>query len=328
MKPLTGVIPIVLTPFESDGTLAHQQFDRELAFLGERQVEWVGFGFGSEVPKLSPEELSELIGRSVRSGLDVVGNAEVTSASAGIAAIHRVAEAGARVAMVRPTGMVGLPESAVVETIADVADHAPVPIVVQDAPQNTGTVLSPDSLAELSRHPRVAALKIEPPASAPKVSAIHSALFMGDPALFERNIAGSPMINTREGVAVNAGVGVVLGGLGGQDVLHELQRGARGTMPGPAFPEIFQAVLRRHAQGDDAGASHILARILPLINLGQRDGESFLVVQKHILTRRGVLNGHHLRGPHAAIDPKLVAETDALIENTGLLELIDECVRE
>lgn len=299
-----GVIPIVVTPFEPDGAVDYDQFDSELAFLRGCGTVLIAFGFGSEVPRLSPDELAALVSRAAQGGSKVVGNAEVTSVPAGLASVARVAEAGAAFAMVRPSGMAGVPERAVLDMLMDVASRAVVPLVVQDAPQNTGAMLSSAGLAELLGHPGIAAVKVEPQSSAPKIGAIFD-------AIQDHEVRGS-----------------ILGGLGGQDVVHELQRGAVGTMPGPAFPEVFQAIVSCHEVGDDGGAFDLLARVLPLINLGQRDGESFLTIQKHILTVRGVLNGHHLRGPHPLVDPKLIAETDAVIKQVELMELIDECAPE
>jgi dihydrodipicolinate synthase/N-acetylneuraminate lyase len=104
-----------------------------------------------------------------------------------------------------------------------------------------------------------------------------------------------------------------------------LQRGACGTMPGPAYPELFAAAGRLHAQGDRRQALELMARAMPLMLLGHRDMDTFLFLQKHVLTRRGVLPSAHLGRPHRPLDPHLPAEIDELLDSLELLELFERC---
>ncbi|HXW82247.1 MAG TPA: dihydrodipicolinate synthase family protein, partial [Acidimicrobiales bacterium] len=203
-------------------------------------------------------------------------------------------------AMVRPSGLEGVGEDELFETVSVVAEGGGVPLVVQDAPQNTGVQMSPRFLARVLREvPGVAAVKVEPPAPAPKMSQIVDEL------------SGAP--------------GVIIGGAGGLDYLHELERGAVGTMPGPAYPEIFRSVELLHAAGERRQAFRIFSRVLPLMTLCNRGMETFLYVQKHVLVRRGVLRTTHLRRPHRPIDGRLSSEVDELLEVLAILELLDEC---
>jgi dihydrodipicolinate synthase/N-acetylneuraminate lyase len=171
---------------------------------------------------------------------------------------------------------------------------------VQDAPQNTGVQMSPRFLARLLCDvPRVAAVKVEPPGPAPKMSQI------------VEELSGAP--------------GVIIGGAGGLDYLHELDRGAVGTMPGPAYPEIFRAVESLRAAGERREAFQLFSRALPLMTLCNRSMETFLYVQKHVLVRRGVLGTTHLRRPHRPLDDQLSAEVDELLDVLDILELLDRC---
>lgn len=303
---ISGVVPILVTPFGADGQVDGAQMDRQVNFLASAGVRWVGLGFGSEVPRLDADELSALMARVVRQSagrLGVVGNAEMTSVRAGISAVRRVAAAGAHAAMLRPSGLGGLPQETLYRAIAQVAGEGGLPLVVQDAPQNTLVELGAETLARLLREvPQVVAVKVEPPAPAPKISQVVRAL------------DGAP--------------GVVIGGLGGAEWLHELDRGATATMPGPALPEVFAGIARRHAEGDRAGAITLLSRVLPLIVLGNRGMDTFLTIQKHVLTRRGILAGTVLREPHAAVEERLLDEVDELLEALDLLALCESLGKE
>ena len=297
------MIPILVTPFAEDGSVDLAQMDAQIEFLVGAGVGWVGFGFGSESPRLAEEELEQAMARAVATAagrLGIVGNAAMTSVAGGVEAVRRVRRAGAQLAMLRPSGLDGVGENELFETIAAVAEGGGVALVVQDAPQNTGVQMAPRFLARLLREvPKVAAVKVEPPGPAPKMSQI------------VEELSGEP--------------GVIIGGAGGLDYPHELERGAVGTMPGPAYPEIFRAVESLYAAGERREAFRIFSRALPLMTLCNRSMETFLYVQKHVLVRRGVLNTTYLRRPHRPLDSRLTVEVDELLDVLAILELLDQC---
>ena len=93
LKPLQGVIPIVVTPFATDGSVDLDQLDAEVEFLVSRGVKWVGFGFGSEVNRLSQADLTAAVSRVVAIAAGpsgVIGNAEMASVSRGLEEVRRV----------------------------------------------------------------------------------------------------------------------------------------------------------------------------------------------------------------------------------------------
>lgn len=301
---LRGVIPILVTPFAPDGSILASELAAELDFLVSVGVTWVGIGYGSEVNKLDALEVAELVATTARLSagrLKVLGNADVPSTRAGVAAVRRAMEAGADAVMVRPAGLMGSPAIDIVTAFVETANETGAALVIQDAPQNTGVELSASTLVAIARRaPTVVALKIEPPAPAPKMTEI-AALAGTDPV-------------------------TVLGGLGGSGFIQELSRGSVGTMPGPAFPDVFAHVHRMFLSGDRAAATRLLWRVAPLTVLGSRDMESFLFIQKYLLVRRGVISSTVLRGPHRAVDPRLQGEIDELIVDLEILELLGQGV--
>jgi 4-hydroxy-tetrahydrodipicolinate synthase len=300
---LAGVIPILVTPFTADGAVDLEAMERQLVFLIDAGVRCAGFGFGSEVNRLGETELASTVACAVATAagrLTIFGNAEMRSVSGGIEQARKVEATGAQLALVRPSAMDGVSQEGLFDTFAAVADKGGVPIIVQDAPQNTGVELTPSTLARLMIDvPGVAALKIEPANPARKIE------------LVVDQLAGAR--------------GVVIGGAGGLDYLHELERGACGTMPGPAHPELFAAVTRLHHQGDRRRAHQLMATAMPLMALCKRDMDTFLSVQKHVLVRRGVLGTSHLGRPHRDVDPRLAGEIDELIDALDLLDLFEQC---
>jgi dihydrodipicolinate synthase/N-acetylneuraminate lyase len=300
---LTGVIPILVTPFTEDGAVSLDDMDRQLEFLIAAGVRCAGFGFGSEVNRLAEAELAALVSHAVAAAagrLTIFGNAEMRSVTSGIEQARRVQVTGAPLALVRPGGLDGVSQEAMFDAFAAVAEKGGIPIIVQDAPQNTGVELAPATLARLLIEvPGVAAVKIEPANPARKIELIADQLGDAD--------------------------GIIIGGAGGLDYLQELQRGACGTMPGPAYPELFAAVGRLHGKGDRGQAHQLMAQAMPLMMLCKRDMDTFLFVQKYVLMKRGVLRTVRLGRPHRDLDPRLAGEVDELLDALALPELFDRC---
>ena len=160
--------------------------------------------------------------------------------------------------------------------------------------------LAPATLARLVLEaPNVIGLKVEPIDSARKMS------------LVGEHLRGAKT--------------TIIGGGGGVDYVHELERGALGTMPGPAYPELFAAIGALHLKADRGKAFELLSRALPLMELGKRDLDTFLFIQKYVLSKRGGLSSTRLGQPHRDIDPRLQSEVDELLDTLVLLDLFEEC---
>ena len=297
---LEGVIPILVTPFAPDDSIDFEQLGREIDFLAGCGIKWAGFGFGSEMPALGPDEaleLMEVAADRAGSRLSLIGNAEVTSTRAGVNAVRRAGTTGVELVMLRPAGLGECDQESLFEALAEVSTASPVGCIIQDAPQNTGVNLTAQTLARLlTEVPGVAAVKVEPRPSAPKIGAIVEAL------------AGRP--------------GTVLGGSGASDLIFELDRGASGTMPGPALPDVLAEICRLHGAGERTPAAALFRDYLPLAALG-RGMASFLFSQKYILQLRGVLDEPRLRRPHGVIDPQLKREIDTVLQAPALRQAVE-----
>jgi 4-hydroxy-tetrahydrodipicolinate synthase len=196
--------------------------------------------------------------------------------------------------------MASAPSSEVADAFREVGLAGGLPIVVQDAPQNTGVNLSPQVLADLLENAtNIDSLKIEPLSPATKISEVIK-------NLKDKNRS-------------------VIGGLGAMELIHEIKRGSKGTMPGPAFPEVFREIQNRMTAGDEASARKLFNRILPLLVLSNRDMSTFLFMQKYLLQRRGVLSRTNLRSPHSVIDPHLTQEIEEMLAAIDYELILKEC---
>jgi len=199
------------------------------------------------------------------------------------------------VLMITPPAMASAGPSQVRDHYAGIAEEVGLPIIVQDAPGLSGVSISNELLAELATSIElVASIKIESIPPAPRVGAV--AKLVGEHA-------------------------TVLGGAGGIDFMHDLQRGGQGTIPGAAHPELFSYIWSRFKAGDVAEARRCFNRFLPLLALMWRSLDHFLLAQKVVLHRRGVLGTARLRTPSEQIDPEFIAELDQMLSDLGIAEL-------
>lgn len=292
---LGGIIPILATAYDEDDRVAFDDIGRQVDHLAGLAVTAVGIGFGSDIVRLTEPERDAL----VRAAADAAGGRVHVMASAGgnsiRSGIDRAVAAvtsGAGILMVIPPSASSSPTPGdLVAYYTAIGRETGVPIVVQDAPGFTGTAMSAELLAQLAREiPEVAALKIETVPPAPKVGAV---------------------------AALDRGGAALLGGAGGVDFYHELERGADGTVPGVAMAELFLAVQARHRSGDRDGARRLFNRYLPLLAIAGRGLDSFFAAQLQVLARRGIVTRTKIRRP-SQVDPLLAREVDALLDDLGI----------
>jgi dihydrodipicolinate synthase/N-acetylneuraminate lyase len=203
---------------------------------------------------------------------------------------RRAAAAGAAMLMLMPpyhgTGL-RADEAGMLQHFARVADAAPLPIMVQDAPLS-GVVLSVPFLVRLAREvPAVRYFKIEVPGAAAKLRAL-----------------------------LEAGGGVIAGPFDGEEsitLMADLDAGATGTMPSALVPDLIKPVLELHRAGRRREAAAAYGRILPLINYENR--QCGLRATKTVMAAGGVIASDAVRHPLEALHPATKA---------GLLELAGE----
>lgn len=296
---LRGVTPILVTPFDEKDQVDVAALEAEAQFLAEVGIASVGIGYGSEVQLLTTSEMSEIYAVAARSQLSVVGNVEFTGMQTARESLESLARQNVNYAMVRPVPIPGLAQDDYLGYLSILISESPLPVVFQDAVQHTGIDITPAALARLLRDlNNLVAVKVEPPGAATKMSEILAS-------------SETPCL--------------LIGGAQGVGYLQELERGSQGTMPGPAFPELFLAlgVLQSEARRDQA--FRMLSAWLPLMTLSSRNIETFIAVQKYLLVRRGVLRSTKLRSPHRPIDDSLFTEVEEVLGVFDLDERIQEC---
>lgn len=166
---------------------------------------------------------------------------------------------------------------------------AGLPLIIQDEPAATGVTMPVSVLLRSVAESGAVSIKVEDPPTPLKISKLAGA--RPDLQLF--------------------------GGLGGIAALHELLRGAAGTMTGFAYPEVMRTVRLCVERGEVEQAARIFNRFLPLIVFEAQAGVG-LLVRKEVLRRRGAIASAMTRGAAGQIDPRTADELSDVLAAVGL----------
>jgi 4-hydroxy-tetrahydrodipicolinate synthase len=286
-----GVHSVLVTPFGSDESLDEASLRTLLDYYVSAGVAGVlVLGVLGEAEKLSDAERERVQAAALA---HAAGLAQVTigvSAASTVRAAERALSAehaGASAVMVAPP-----PESIAGAVLRDhfrrVGEQLTIPVVVQDLPAVGGVRMPVDFLAGLvGELPPGSAVKLEDPPTAAKIAALREA---------------APDFP-------------VFGGLGGTQLLHELDAGSSGTMTGFALPQVLVEIVAAHAAGDPDRARRVYEAALPLL-LFEAQPVIGLGLRKEILRRRGAIAGATVRQPSSPIDERSLAALGQLLDAT------------
>jgi dihydrodipicolinate synthase/N-acetylneuraminate lyase len=292
--PFRGIFPIAPTPFSDAGELDLDGQRRVLDCMIDQGVDGICILANySEQFLLSDAErdtLLELCLAHVGGRVPVIVTCSHFSTRIAAARAGKAAAAGAAMLMLMPPyhgAGLRADESGMLQHFARIAEAAPLPIMVQDAPLS-GVNLSVAFLARLAREvPQACYCKIEVPGTAGKLRSLIEA-------------AGSAIAGPFDGEESIT-------------LMADLDAGATGTMPSALLPDLIRPVVELHRTGRRAEAAAAYGRILPLINYENR--QCGLRATKTVMAEGGVIRSDAVRHPLEPLHPATRA---------GLLELARE----
>lgn len=293
MKKIEGIVPILVTTFHDDGSLDFESQRRLIHFLLEQGAHGLGlFANASEGYTLLEEErdkLQEMIVKEVNGRVPIVVSASHTGTDAAALLAKRAENLGADALMVLPPYYLKTDAEGTFHYYATMNAAVSIAIMVQDAPLMTGVTMAPALLGRMARELKnVRYAKVEAPPTAPKVTQVRDAC----PSDF-----------------------VILGGLNGQFFLEELERGARGTMPGSDMTRSYVNMWDRFEKGDIAGAWDQFTCALPLMRFELQPGMG-VSAMKHNLLQAGIIRSARVRHPTRSLDADSLRELALLRERT------------
>lgn len=277
MRTLAGIYPILATTFHDDGALDLHSQARLVSHLLEAGAHGLGlFGNASEGYTLSAGErlaILKLVRDEVKGRVPLVVSSGHTGTDAAVHLSKEAESLGADALMVLPPYYLKTDADGLMHYFDSIGRAVTIPIMVQDAPLMTQVVMPAGLLARMGREiEHVRYVKVEAPPTAPKVTAV-----------------------------VSAGGPVVFGGLNGQFLIEEMERGARGMMPGSDMTAHYVEIWNRMEAGDRMGAFRLFVHILPLIRFELQPGLG-VSAMKHNLVAAGVIGSARVRHPTASLD--------------------------
>jgi 2-keto-3-deoxy-L-arabinonate dehydratase len=293
---LAGIFPIAPTPFTASGDLDLDGQRRVLDCMIDQGVDGICvLANYSEQFLLTDDERATLVDlclSHVAGRVPVIVTCSHFSTRIAAERARTAASRGAAMLMLMPpyhgTGL-RADEGGIREYFARVAEAAPIPIMVQDAPLS-GVNLSVPFLVRLAREiPAIRYFKIEVPGTAAKLRGL-----------------------------IEAGGDAIAGPFDGEEsitLMADLDAGATGTMPSALLPDLIKPVLQHHRSGRRGEAAAAYARILPLINFENR--QCGLRATKTVMAAGGVIKSDAVRHPLEALDP---ATRAGLLELAGALQ--------
>lgn len=293
-KLVRGVSPVLEVPFTDGGEVDYDGFDRVVSYVLGAGVTSVMFpGFASEYHKLSEterERLTAILLAHTADNSDVAAVMAVQDHATKLAVDRavRLVDAGADLINLLPPHFLGPAPAAVNAHVRAVLEAvAPTPVVLQYAPNQTGTSLDANAIAAIARsHPNLRLVKVE---STPPGTLI-AALGAQDPAL--------PAVV----------------GYAGVQLPDAVRRGAVGVQPGCSFTELYVEIWNRFEAGESCPAYELHRKLLPYISYWMLHNELIVAAEKLISVRRGLFDSAYCRAPAHVLDTEEVAMIDRFVE--------------
>lgn len=288
---LSGVIPVLQTPFDEAGAVDEPTLEDEVDWVFECGADGVALAMVSEVLRLEHSErrsLAAAVCAAAASKGPVVVSVGAESTRVAVALAEHAQSVGAAALMAIPPLAVVATDRELEQYYSAIFAATDLPLVVQDASGYVGSAVPLSVLQRLQdRHGERVYFKPEAQPLGPRLSALLDA---------------------------TGGAARAFDGSGGVALVDSYRRGVVGSMPGAevcwAIVRLWEALCRAE---DDAvyRVSLPLAALLAL----QVGLDGYVAVEKYLLARQGIFTSQAQRGPVGFIlDGQTMAQADRLLE--------------
>jgi dihydrodipicolinate synthase/N-acetylneuraminate lyase len=290
-RDCAGVLAVFQTPFDKSGQVDSATMHRQIDWLFANGADGIVFAMVSEVLRLSSEERDAVAAMTCEMvsgrGPVVISVGAESTHTALRHAIH-AEQVGADAVMATPPGLHPVPPAELLRYFLTIADSVSVPLIVQDASGYVGEALTIELQAKLQDA-------------------------LGDRVMFKPE--ASP-IGPRLTQLLDAtdGKARVFEGNGGLHLIDSFRRGVVGTMPAGDVVWAVSALWKALCAGDYERAYSVAGPLALLVSL-QTTLDSYVAIEKHLLTRQGVFPSSDMRTPTGdQLDDGTRAEVDRLVD--------------
>lgn len=292
---LRGVIPIVQTPFLTNGSLDLESLKREARYVCDAGAPGMAFpGFASEWWKLSEAEILQAAGvlrDETRGRALLVLNVTAQSTYGAVEQARQFTSIGCDALMCLPPFVVPPGADDVLHHLRRLLELSQIPFVLQHSASLTGLSLDPQQVLGLHREfPHLHCVKVDFVPPGPAITRLRAAL--------------------PESVTY-------LVGFAGLQLADSLLRGAHGLMGGAGHVEEDLAVFAALSAGDEEGREAFYG-LLPLLNFEMQTVSMSIAVHKRLLHERGVIASDHVRAPGRSLDRQEIEELHRVAAKAAL----------
>ena len=296
---LSGVCPILPTPFDEKDRLDEESLVRVVRFLLDAGVSGIAlFGNASEAFALRGAEkqrISDLVRAEAAGKAPLIYGAGGTGIEPALDSCLWAQENGADMLMVMPPYMIKPDGQRIYDFYAALAEAVSIPIMIQDAPGACGVNIPVPVIVRLVNDcENIQYVKAEAPPT---------------------------FLKAKEILTATEGRVTVFGGLNGANFYEELCVGVVGTMPAGEFPDVLLRVYERFMAGDRKKAQEVFYRYLPFIRLGSTPGGMAMAIHKEVLRRGGIFSTARVRNPYLPANETMLRLLDDLLTDRPLLAL-------
>jgi dihydrodipicolinate synthase/N-acetylneuraminate lyase len=301
-KSLSGVVPIIPTPFTADEEIDEQALRNLIEFAISKGIKAACLpAYASEFYKLTDDEKLFVVKIAVDQAagrMQIVAQCNSSALKTAINLAQANAITGANVISIAVPRLFGLSDEALFQYLSGFLASVPnIPVLIQDFNPG-GASISVDFILKLmNAHPNFKYLKLEEPMCSPKFEAIIK--------------------------ATNGKVGL-LEGWGGLYMLELIPIGIVGVMPGLGVADILQKVFDLRQNGENEKAFDLFEKVMPQIFFSLQNMELFHFAEKQLLMARGVLYNSVVRKAGYLPDASTAAYVSEL--NARVLKISKEII--
>jgi dihydrodipicolinate synthase/N-acetylneuraminate lyase len=270
-----GVLPVLQTPFNEDGSLDKVILQKEIDWLFSHRVDGVTLAMVSEITKMGEAERRELLEATVQSVAGrgpVIASVGAESTPTMLQIARHAEQAGACALMAVPPALTRQSSDQVLEYYRALFQATNVPVIIQDASGYLGSSIPVETLALLhDEFTGRAAFKPE----APPLAQNHEQL-----------------------MTLTDGTSAVYEGTAGIGLWGGFRRGVIGTMPGSDVPWAIRRLWDLLAAGKREEALEIHALLCALVQHMQTL-DSYLCLEKRFLVQQQVFRNTLVRQPNS-----------------------------
>lgn len=275
MLALTGVLPVLSTPFTDDDRIDTTALGRQIDHVLAQEADGVTLAMVSEILRLDISErraLAEATVAAVDGRASVITSVGADATALATALTAHAVEIGATAVMANPPLTTTPSDKELLSyyrAIADAADT--LPLIVQDASGYVGTPIPLDVLTTLLGEYGPEKIQFKPEADplGPRLTLLHD---------------------------LSGGTARVFEGSGGRALIDSYHRGIVGTMPGPDLVPTLVSLWKALRAGDDERAYRLQEALAPLLSLVS-SLDSYVAIEKYLLVVQNVIPSARQRGP-------------------------------